>query len=303
MTQDNSDELQVAQGQHQEGPVEKQGFEHTQTGDRGDDSRASSVMVEFTYVDPEVEKCLLKKLDMRLPLITGLLYLVAFLDRSNIGNAKIAGLEQDMNLNTNTYNWLLNLFYISYVVFEFLAFMWKIVPPHYWASATVLIWGIASTCQAAAQNWSGMMALRFIMGMAEAGFGPGVPYLLSFFYNRRELGFRCGLFLSAAPLANCFAGALAYGLTSAHSKLESWRLLFLVEGCITIVVAPLAFFFLPDSAATAKFLTEEERAVARARSMQRSGEETPDHSVNFKETFQTLMDPKPWLTAVRYGLH
>lgn len=158
--------------------------------------------------------------------------------------------------------------------------------------------GIASTCQAAAQNKGGMMALRFIMGAAEAGFGPGVPYLFSFFYNRKELGFRCGLFLSAAPLANSFAGALAYGITSGHTALANWRLLFLVEGLLTVIVAPIAFFFLPDSAATAKFLTEEEKEVARARSMQRSGEETTDHKINFKETFYTLMDPKPWLTAV-----
>ena len=78
------------------------------------------------------------------------------------------------------------------------------------------------------------MALRFLLGAAEAGFGPGVPFLLSFFYLRREVGLRVGLFLSAAPLANSFAGALAYGITSGHSKLANWRLLFLVEGYVSM---------------------------------------------------------------------
>ncbi|KAI5286013.1 hypothetical protein KEM54_000127 [Ascosphaera aggregata] len=262
--------------------------------------KGNDCMAELPHVEAEVEKRLLRKLDYRLPVVTGLLYLVAFLDRSNIGNAKIVGMQEALSLDSKSYNWLLNIFYISYVIFEFLAFMWKVVPPHYWASGTVFLWGTASTCQAAVRNKQGMMALRFIMGAAEAGFGPGVPYLLSFFYNRREIGFRCGLFLSAAPLANSFAGALAYGLTSGHSGLANWRLLFLVEGLLTVLVAPVAFFFLPDSASTAKFLTEEEKAAAGARSLRRNGEETTDHSINCKDTLRTLMDLKPWLTALMY---
>lgn len=85
------------------------------------------------------------------------------------------------------------------------------------------------------------MALRFLLGAAEAGFGPGVPFLLSFFFLRREVGLRVGLFLSAAPLANSFAGALAYGITSGHSELANWRLLFLVEGYVFIAFLLVAF--------------------------------------------------------------
>ena len=103
-------------------------------------------------------------------------------------------------------------------------------PAHIWAAFTVFVWGFLATIQSAVHNWEGEMALRFLLGAAEAGFGPGVPFLLSFFYLRREVGLRVGLHLSAPPLANTFAGALAYGITSGHSKLANWRLLFLVEG-------------------------------------------------------------------------
>ncbi|KAI5293592.1 hypothetical protein KEM52_005395 [Ascosphaera acerosa] len=278
-------------------------------GGAADDDKAGGdvAFVELPYIDRAVEKRVLRKLDCRLPVVTGLLYkrhgradLVAFLDRSNIGNAKIAGMEEALNLDSGSYNWLLTIFYISYVLFEGLAFMWKVVPPHVWAATTVAIWGIASTCQAAAQSWRGLMALRFLMGAAEAGFGPGVPFLFSFFYSRRELGFRSGLFLSAAPLANCFAGALASGITSARgARLAPWRLLFLVEGALTCLVAPLAFFGLPDSAASARFLTDEERAVARARALQRTGDDgdAPDRRIDWRETARTLMSVRPWLTA------
>ncbi|GAB1202965.1 hypothetical protein APSETT445_001589 [Aspergillus pseudonomiae] len=154
--------------------------------------------------------------------------------------------------------------------------------------------------RAAVQNWEGLMALRFLLGMSEAAFGPGTPYLLSFFYRRHELGFRCGLFVSAAPLANTFAGALAYGITSGHSKLANWRLLFLVEGSPSLLAAILAWRFLPDSPSKARFLTEEEKEVARARSLQQSGERERSNKINWRELAETLTDAKAWLTALMY---
>ncbi|KAL4922856.1 major facilitator superfamily domain-containing protein [Aspergillus aurantiobrunneus] len=251
-------------------------------------------------IDPMLEARVVRKLDWRVPTLLGFLYLLALLDRSNIGNARIAGMEEDLNVHGNQYSWLLTIFYISYTVFEPLALVWKLMPPHRWAAITAMTWGIAATCQAAAQNWSGLMALRFILGAAEAAFGPGSPYLLSFFYGRRELGLRCGLFVSAAPLANTFAGALAYGITSGHSKLAPWRLLFLVEGAPSCVAAFLAWFFLPDHPSSARFLTEEEKDVARARSLRRSGEGERVGGVDWKELGQTLLDVKPWITAFMY---
>ena len=81
-----------------------------------------------------------------------------------------------------------------------------------------------ATVQAGTTNWAGMMVCRFFLGLFEQGFGPGVPYLFSFFYLRHEIGLRSGLYLAMAPLATCFAGALAYGITSGHAALASWRM-------------------------------------------------------------------------------
>ena len=160
--------------------------------------------------------------------------------------------------------------------------------------------GIAATLQSSAQSWSGMMVARVFLAAAEAGYGPGIPYLLSFFYLRPELGFRCGIFLSAAPLATCFAGALAYGITSGHPAVASWRLLFLVEGIPSIIMAAVAFFFLPDSPDTAKFLNEEERDVAKARALRQTGTDGRERigSINFREVGEALLDIKNWITAV-----
>ncbi|KAG9243381.1 MFS transporter-like protein [Calycina marina] len=256
------------------------------------------------HITPEMEKRLVRKLDQRLvPMVMGL-YILAFLDRSNIGNAEIAGMNDQLHLSSQDYQWILTIFYISYILFEWLALMWKIIPPHVWATICVIGWGITATCQAATFSFSGMMAARFFLGLFEAGYGPGIPYLLSFFYLRHEIGFRIGVFLSAAPLATCFAGALAYGITSGDDtgRIRNWRLLFLVEGLPCICAGIATFFFLPDSPEKARFLSEEDRRVARARGVRQVGEETAHRvgRISFRDVGVALLDVKNYFTALMY---
>jgi MFS family permease len=164
--------------------------------------------------------------------------------------------------------------------------------------------GIAATLQSAAFNWAGMMVCRTFLAIAEAGYGPGIPYLLSFFYMRHEIGLRCGIFLSASPLATCFSGALAYGITSGHAALANWRLLFLVEGLPTICLAFVAFFFLPDSPEKARFLNPEEKEVGKARAIRQVGMEGANRigSVSLSDVGAALLDIKNWLTAVSHPI-
>lgn len=82
-------------------------------------------------------------------------------------------MQEDLKLDSKSYQWLLTIFYISYIVFEPLALMYKVVPPHMWSAFCVTCWGIAATLQTAAFNWSGMMAARFFLGAFEASFAPG----------------------------------------------------------------------------------------------------------------------------------
>ena len=154
-------------------------------------------------------------------------------------------------------------------------------------------WGLVSNCQAGVHNWSGLVAIRFLLGAFEAGFGPAVPYYLSFFYLRHEVGMRIGLFLSAAPLATWFAGALAYGITSGHPSIAPWRVLFLVEGLPTICMTAVTYFFLPDTPLQANFLTQEEKDVCTARGVRQVGEELKDRIgiVEWKGILLSLLDP------------
>lgn len=209
-------------------------------------------------------------------------------------------MDDDLDLSSSRYDWLLTIFYIAYIIFQFQAFMWRLIGPHKWACFIIFAWGVVATCQAATNSWAGEMVLRFLLGAAEAGFGPSIPFLLSFFYLRHELGTRIGFFLSMAPLASTFAGALAYGITSGHASIANWRLLFLVEGLPTIVMAPVTWFLLPDSPTSASFLTEEEKNVARARVVRQVGktDETGAGGIKLREIGLTLIDAKAWFTAV-----
>jgi MFS family permease len=162
---------------------------------------------------------------------------------------------------------------------------------------------VASTLQATAFNWSGLLASRFFLATAEAAFAPGIPYLLSFFYKRNELGLRCGLYLSAAPLATTFAGALAYGITSGHqAAIANWRLLFIIEGIPSVLLAFVAFRYMPDSADTAGFLDEEEKQVAKIRAMQQTGSEGTARigHISLKEVFLSLKEFKTWVPPLMF---
>jgi len=148
-----------------------------------------------------------------------------------------------------------------------------------------------------------LLFLRALLGIGEAAFGPGVPFYLSFFFQRHELAFRTGLFISASPLSASFAGALAWLITKVgeHGPLSPWRLLFLIEGFPSVLIAVWAFDFIPDGPGTTKWLNPRQREVAVLRLRQEKEDESNtvrQKSVNFSEVLQTLKDPKCYITAV-----
>lgn len=209
-------------------------------------------------------------------------------------------MEHDLHLSSDQYEWLLTIFYIAYIVFEPLIIVHKVLKARVWVAILVAGWGIAATAQAAAQSWSALMACRFFLALFEAGFGPGSIYLLSFFYLRSEIGLRVAIFFSAAPLGTCFAGVLAYAITSGHASIANWRLLFLVEGLPVLVMAVVSYFAMPNSAHDAWFLTDDEKRVALARQVKQVGLTDRVGTINWRDTFLTLLDVKVWLTALMY---
>lgn len=241
-------------------------------------------LVEF---DRRAERRLRLKIDLCIIPTVALLYLFCFIDRANIGrshpralcaaadsilrwtgNAKLAGLEKDLNLQGNDYNAVLSVFYISYIIFEIpcnIACKW--LGPGWFLPASTLAFGICSVGTAFVHDIHSASGVRFVLGIFEAGMLPGIAYYMSRWYRRSELAFRLGLYVVMAPLAGAFGGLLASAiLTLDHfGSLHAWRMIFAIEGIITIGLGLIAFFTLTDRPETARWLTQEEKDLAIAR--------------------------------------
>ncbi|KIM68309.1 hypothetical protein SCLCIDRAFT_1017899 [Scleroderma citrinum Foug A] len=163
--------------------------------------------VDVSGVD---ERQLIRKIDMRTIPWLSLLYLLCFLDRTNIGNAKLYNMEKDLHITDNQYLACLTIFFASYFLFEVPAnIVLKRLQPSIWFSAIMVGWGIMMTIQGLVQNFGGLMAMRWLLGVMEAGFFPGVSYYLSCWYKHSEYGIRFAVFFSGATVAGAFGGLLA----------------------------------------------------------------------------------------------
>lgn len=258
---------------------------------------------EGTFEPPsaEEEAKVIRKLDWRLLPLVFLLYTLAVLDRSNLGNAKIAGMAEDIDLSGDRYSLLGTVFYITYILSQWTVIGWKQFKPHNYCAFTVLFWGFVASVQASAFNWAGLMTCRAFLGVAEAMFGPGVPLYLSYFYPREKVGFRHGVFISGAAIANAYGSVLAYGISQIRGSLAPWKILFLIEGLPTIVVAGMTWWFLPDSLSSSPFLSEREKQVALYMvSKDQKVDVGKESGVRWRELLPALFDVKSWALALCY---
>ncbi|TFY63768.1 hypothetical protein EVJ58_g3074 [Rhodofomes roseus] len=214
------------------------------------------------------EKALLRKMDWQLVPWLSFLFLLSFLDRTSVGNAKLYGIEQALHINDTQYLIALTVFFIPYAFFEVPSnIVLKRLKPSFWLSFLMLGWGVIMTIQGLVHNYGGLLIIRWLLGAFEAGLFPGVTYYLSCWYKRQEFGFRTAVFFSAATIAGAFGGLLAAGLSqlAGVGGKGGWAWIFIIEGLVTIVAGVLSFFIIQDFPDTARFLTEEERTfVVRA---------------------------------------
>lgn len=208
---------------------------------------------------------------MIVPLVT-FLYLLCFLDRANIGNARIQGMAEDLNLVGYRFNWASSIFYIVYLLVEVPSnIILKRVGPRYYLPLLVVGFGLVSMCTAFVNSFAGLCTARAFLGIFEGGAMPGIAFFLSCFYKREELYFRIGIFVSAASMAGAFGGLLAAGLASiprwgaASAPIHDWRNIFFFEGLVTVLAGLLAPIWMPQSPGTAKWLTERQRYIAHER--------------------------------------
>ncbi|KAF2844676.1 MFS general substrate transporter [Plenodomus tracheiphilus IPT5] len=212
---------------------------------------------------PKQTKKLLRKIDWTLLPLVSLMYLLSFLDRSNIGNARLAGLEKDLGMSGWDYATAVSVFFPFYIISEVPSNLaMKKFRPSIWIPFIMVCWGIVMTLMGIVHNFAGLLAARMVLGLAEGGLFPGVTFYITLWYRRHECGSRIAIFFSAATAAGAFGGLLARGIMEMDgiAGVEGWGWIFILEGILTVIVAGVAFFYLHDYPETAKFLTPEEQA-------------------------------------------
>lgn len=254
------------------------------------------------FAESERARKLVRRLDWKLIPILVVIYLASFLDRGNIGNARIEGLEADLGLSPQQYSWALSVFFFAYATFEMFANIpLKILRPSVWLPLCICAWGTVMTLQGIVQNYGGLVTTRFLLGMTEAAFFPGAMFILSNWYTRRELQRRMAYLYASASIAGAFSGILAFGLAKMDGigGLEGWRWIFIIEGIATVIIGFVAPFLLQDSIERSKWLDPEEKRFLRTRlSMDRQGRDKGP----FKKLYlkQALTDYKIYMLAFIY---
>ena len=206
-----------------------------------------------------------KALKRLLPFLL-LMYVIAFIDRTNIGFAE-ESLEIHAGLSTAAYAFGAGLFFIGYAVFEVPSnLIMHRVGARWWMARIMITWGIVAALFMFTTGPTMFYILRFLLGVAEAGFFPGVILYLTYWFPRRRRAQATALFYMGLPIANIVGGPLSGALMELDGFLGLWghQWMFMVEGLIAVLVGVIAFFYLTDRPAKAAWLTEAERTELQA---------------------------------------
>ncbi|OAG40889.1 hypothetical protein AYO21_04966 [Fonsecaea monophora] len=255
--------------------------------------------LEYVEGTPE-EKKLLRKIDLRLIPILWAMYIFNYLDRTNIGNAKVGGMEEDLSLSSSDYSLVLSIFFVAYLLFEPPAVMILArTKPSIFLPSIMIAWGAVSVAIKGIDSLGGLVAFRIALGLLEAGFFPGVMLVLSCWYKPSELSKRIAIFYTGTILAGAFGGLLAGGIIDGMEGVggvRGWKWLFIVEGLGTVAIGLIAFFLLPDYPTNTKWLSAQERKLATTRLIIR---EDLDSKMPYKKALiLSIKDWKMWLFMV-----
>ncbi|KAB5589646.1 MFS transporter [Ceratobasidium theobromae] len=271
------------------------------------DERYSTEHELAAQEDSESDRNLRNKLDLRIVPSAAFIYLLCYLDRSNIGNAKLLNnntgnsLMQSLSLTNLQYTIALMVFLIAYILFEAPSnYCLKYFRPSRWIAFLMFAWGSLTISLGGVQSYGSLTAVRFLLGSFEAGLFPGLVYFLTFWYRPEERSLRVALVLASSTLAGAFGGAIAYGVgyMNMTAGLEAWRWLFILEGIPSVLSSVLVWFMFPDFPETAEWLTAEERK--RVVNRLKGVASTHQSHVTWEEAKQTLFGWRVWAHAVAY---
>ncbi|KAM5357872.1 hypothetical protein ACJZ2D_015819 [Fusarium nematophilum] len=243
--------------------------------------------------------------EIALPMLWSM-YWLNYLDRNAITLARLNGLEEDLNLTGTQYQTCISILFVGYILGQIPSnlFLTRTRPSRY-MGIVMMLWAIVSALTALAKDFTGLVLVRFFLGLTESPFYPGAVFILSVFYTRKEVATRIAILYTGNILATAFAGLIAAGVfygMDGTLGLAGWKWLFILQGGVTFFIALVGYFVLPDYPHTTKWLTQEERDLAHNRmeldTVENSGETSTRNGLK-----QGAADPMVWIFALMAHMH
>ncbi|MGI2033579.1 MFS transporter [Rhizobium panacihumi] len=244
------------------------------------------------------EQALIRKITWRLMPFLGLLYLIAYIDRQNVSYAKLDMVDA-LGMSEYAYGLGASLFFVGYFIFEVPANLFLTrFGARVWFTRILVSWGLVTIGLAFTQNMTMFYILRFLLGVAEAGFFPGVLYLLTLWFPKDYRGRMVGLFMIFSALANAVGAPLGGALLDLDGflGLAGWEWVFLATGVPAVVAGIVTFFYLDDTPEKAKFLTADEKQWLK----DRLARENQGMEGDADDGFKALLNPRVLLMALCY---
>lgn len=243
-----------------------------------------------------IEARTIRKVQIRIMPFIFLVYVVAFLDRVNIGFAALT-MNKELAITSQQYGLLSGIFFIGYFLFEIPSnLLMHKIGARIWIARILITWGAVAALTSFVHSVHQLYVVRFLLGVAEAGYAPGIILYLTYWFPQRELARAIALFMMGTPVASIL-GAPVSGLILDHVHwlaISSWRWLLILEGFPAIVCGVLTYFLLPSRPTEARFLAQDEKACIIAKLAREEQEKTSEHSLS---ALQALSHRRVWHLA------
>ena len=250
----------------------------------------------------DLETATYRKVSWRLIPFLFACYILAYVDRVNVGFAKLR-MQSDLGMSDTVYGIGAGLFFVGYFLLEVPAnMMLRRVGARRWLGPIMIGWGFVSAATMFVEGARSFYALRLLLGVVESGFFPGVMLYLTFWYPRHRRAQMIALLISANPLSGAFAGPVSGAIlarASGLAGLHPWQLLFLVEGLPSVLAGIATLLYLVDGPQQAGWLSEKERAVI-ARDLDREEQAKRSEGASAHRFRDAFRSGKVWLLCLAF---
>jgi len=229
-------------------------------------------------------------------------YVFAYVDRVNVGFAKLQ-MQQDLSMSDAVYGVGAGIFFLGYFIFEIPANMiMQRLGARLWLGPIMVLWGVVAAGTMFVRSATGFYVLRFVLGIVESGFFPGVVLYLTYWYTRQHRAKMVAAFMAANPVSGVLAGPISGAIlafTSDVGGLRAWQWLFLLEGVPSILAGAVTLFYLDDNPSRAKWLTSEERGLLLDR-LQQEEDAKRSEGESRHRLIDAFKSGQVWLLCVVY---